>query len=154
MGRLKKVGIAISIAFIAIQFIQPAHNSSGQVLAIDFLNLYNAPKSVNNIVYHACYDCHSNNTNYPWYSNIQPIAWMMENHIKKGKEVLNFSEFGNYTSRKQNSKLQSVMNSIKDGTMPISSYKLMHKEAQLSKNEKEIVINWIRQLNDSLASQN
>lgn len=77
----------------------------------------------------------------------------MAKHIKQGKESLNFSEFGSYSPRRQLSKLNGIANSIKDDIMPLSSYKLMHKSAQLSKDEKTLVINWAQQLKDSLSAK-
>ena len=84
----------------------------------------------------SCYDCHSNNTRYPWYVNIQPMGWVMARHIKKGKENLNFSEFGTYSKRKQANKLRAIATSIKDGSMPLSSYTIMHTDAKLCEEEE------------------
>ncbi len=154
MKPIKKILLPLAIIFIAIQFMQPAHNKSGQVLPTDFANVYTVPNNVQTILQNACYDCHSNNTIYPWYSNIQPMAWMMAKHIKDGKEKLNFSEFGNNSSRKQISKLKEIANQIKDNEMPISSYKLMHKNANLSKDKKGLIIDWINKTADSLSASN
>jgi hypothetical protein len=90
----------------------------------------------------ACYDCHSNNTRYPWYSNVQPGGWLLASHIKNGRSALNFSEFGSYSQRKQTSKLKAIVNSLNDGTMPLKSYTLIHADARLSKDEKTLIINW------------
>ncbi|HRH60787.1 MAG TPA: heme-binding domain-containing protein [Chitinophagaceae bacterium] len=146
--------MALFIVFIAIQFVQPAHNKTVQVLPTDFGKLYAVPDSVKSVLQNACYDCHSNNTNYPWYSNIQPMAWMMATHITNGKEKLNFSDFGSNRTRKQISKLKEISNQIKDDEMPISSYKLMHKNARLSQNEKFLLMNWMQKTADSLSANN
>lgn len=142
------------IVFAIIQFIQPAHNKSGQVLPTDFTKIYSVPTNVQIILQNACYDCHSNNTNYPLYSNIQPMAWMMARHIKNGKEKLNFSEFGSNSTRKQASKLKEIANQIKDDEMPISSYKMMHTKANLTKEEKILIIDWMNKTADSLSASN
>ena len=136
MSLYKKILLALLIAFIAIQFIQPAHNTSGQVLPTDITKTVNVPDKVLDIFKNSCYDCHSNNTRYPWYVNIQPMGWMMARHIKNGKENLNFSEFGTYSKRKQANKLRAIAKSIKDGSMPLSSYTIMHTDAKLSKKIK------------------
>jgi hypothetical protein len=154
MSRLKKILLVILIAFIAIQFIQPARNKSGQVLPTDISKVYTIPNQVQSVLKNACYDCHSNNTNYPWYSNIQPGGWWLASHIKRGKAELNFSEFGAYSSRKQRSKLNSIVKTIEDGTMPFPSYILIHKNARLTKDEKAIVINWANNTKDSLSLKN
>ena len=152
MKRFKKIAIIAGIVFIAIQFIQPAQNKSVQVLPTDFAAMYKPPQQVQQILQNACYDCHSNNTNYPWYSNIQPFAWMMTNHINNGKEKLNFSEFGSNTTRKQISKLKEISNQIKDDEMPITSYRLMHKNANLSQEEESLLMNWLQTKADSLSA--
>ena|SRR3990172_3155891 len=142
MSRLNKILLTTCAVIIAIQFIQPARNKNGQVLSTDISKTVTIPDSVLDILMNACYDCHSNNTNYPWYSNIQPMGWLMANHIKQAKEELNFSEFNSYSHRRQVSKLDGIANSIKDDIMPLSSYKLMHKNANLNKDEKKRIINW------------
>ncbi len=154
MLRFEKIILALVLIFVAIQFIQPAHNRSGQVLPADFLTLYKPPENVTAILQNACYDCHSNNTVYPWYSKIQPMAWMMGKHISEGKEELNFSDFGSYTSRRQISKLKSIANQVKDEEMPLTSYKWMHKKANLSKEEKALIIDWMQHKADSLSTDN
>jgi hypothetical protein len=154
MRPIKKIILTFCIVFIAIQFIQPAHNKSGELLPVDFTKVYPIPNNVQTILQNACYDCHSNNTNYPWYSNIQPMAWMMKRHIDNGKEKLNFSEFGSYSSRRQISKLKGIANQIKDDEMPISSYKAMHKKANLTKEEKSLVMDWMNKTADSLSTEN
>ncbi|MDQ2752503.1 MAG: heme-binding domain-containing protein [Bacteroidota bacterium] len=137
-----------------MQFIQPARNKSVQVLPTDISKVYTIPNQVQSVLKNACYDCHSNNTNYPWYSNIQPGGWWLASHIRRGKEELNFSEFGAYSSRKQRSKLNSITKTIEDGTMPFPSYTLIHKNARLTKDEKAIVINWANKTKDSLSLKN
>ena len=154
MKSIKKIALVLVIVFVAIQFIQPAHNKSGQVLPTDFTIVYTVPPNVQTILQNACTDCHSNNTNYPWYSNIQPMAWIMKRHIDNGKEKLNFSEFGSYSSRRQISKLKGIANQIKDDEMPISSYKAMHSKAKLTKEEKSLVIDWLNKTADSLSANN
>ncbi|MBC7534223.1 MAG: heme-binding domain-containing protein [Ferruginibacter sp.] len=154
MLRFEKIILALVLIFVAIQFIQPAYNRSGQVLPADFLTLYKPPENVTAILQNACYDCHSNNTVYPWYSKIQPMAWMMGKHISEGKEELNFSDFGSYTSRRQISKLKSIANQVKDEEMPLTSYKWMHKKANLSKEEKALIIDWMQHKADSLSTDN
>ena len=154
MSLMKKILLALLIVFIAIQFVQPAHNKTVQALPTDFAKTYEVPDKVKSVLQSACYDCHSTNTNYPWYSNIQPMAWMMATHITNGKEKLNFSDFGSNSTRKQISKLKEISNQIKDDEMPISSYKLMHKNARLSQNEKFLLMNWMQKTADSLSANN
>ncbi|MGN6541497.1 MAG: heme-binding domain-containing protein [Ginsengibacter sp.] len=150
MSRIKKIGLIVLVVIIVIQFIQPNRNESGKALPSDISKVYNVPAPVYSVLKNACYDCHSNNTNYPWYSNIQPFGWWLASHIKRGKEELNFSEFDNYSTRRQRSKLFSVEKSIEDGTMPLPSYALIHKDSRLTKEQKGIIIDWADKIKDSL----
>lgn len=150
MSRTKKILLAILIVLIVIQFVQPARNTSGQVLQTDIVKVFNVPQSTQAVFKKACYDCHSNNTRYPWYANVQPIGWLLARHVKEGKAELNFSEFGSYSSRRQANKLRAIENSVKDGTMPLSSYLLLHKDARLTETDKTEIINWVRRTRDSL----
>jgi hypothetical protein len=143
--------LSIGFVFIAIQFFRPALNKSNQVPDTDISKMSATSDSVLSVLKKSCYDCHSNNTTYPWYSNMQPVGWLMAKHIRKGKEDLNFSEFGSYSLRKQLSKLDGIANSIKNNIMPLSSYKMLHKKAQLSTSEKTLLINWAEQSTDSLS---
>jgi hypothetical protein len=150
MNLKRKILLALLIGFAVIQFIQPVRNKSGQILPTDILKMVSIPDSVQTLLKNACYDCHSNNTNYPWYVKIQPMGWLMAKHIRQGKEVLNFSEFGSYSTRRQQSKLKSIVDQLKDNAMPLSSYKWMHKKARLDEDEKILIIKWAQQLKDSL----
>lgn len=151
MSPIKKILLALTIGFVAIQFLQPGHNTDTGMLPTDFAKIYVVPNNVQLILQNACYDCHSNNTTYPWYSKIQPVAWMMARHVKNGKDKLNFSDFGTYTNRRQISKLNGIANQIKDGQMPLSSYKWMHKSANLSQDQKKMIIDWMNSTADSLS---
>ena len=154
MKWIKIIALILFIVAIAIQFIQPAPNKNGQVLETDINKIVNVPKDIQATLKTACYDCHSNNTQYPWYSKIQPGGWWMASHIKSGKEELNFNEFGSYSNRRQQSKLKSIINSIEDGTMPIPSYTLIHKNAILSDGDKTNLKKWASLVKDSLALKN
>jgi hypothetical protein len=142
MRLAKKMGIVILTIFIAIQFIQPARNKSGQVLPTDISKTVVVSAPVDAILKTACYDCHSNNTNYPWYASVQPFGWILNRHIRKGKAELNFSEFGSYPVRRKQSKLKSIASQVNDNEMPLGSYTWMHKKARLSLEEKKMVIEW------------
>ena len=150
MMNRRKIWVGLLVLFIFIQFVQPTRNKSNQSLQTDLVKLFVVPSEVLKVLEAACFDCHSNNTKYPWYSWVQPFGWILANHIRKGKEDLNFSEFGSYSVRRQLSKLTGVANSINDGSMPLSSYTLLHKTARLSKDEKALLINWVLKTRDSL----
>ena len=154
MPYTKKIMIALLLVCIGIQFIQPERNQNEQVLPTDLSMVFSVPVSVLHILQTSCYDCHSNKTHYPWYASFQPGAWWMALHIRQGKSNLNFSEFGAYSNRKQQGKLQAIANSIKDQTMPLWSYNLLHTNAKLSPDEKVGLLDWVKTTKDSLSLKN
>lgn len=153
MSRTKKIVVILLLVLIAIQFIRPARNSSNKVPQADLLRHYNVPANVAGVLKTACYDCHSNNTRCPWYANIQPVGWLLAYHVREGKEELNFDEFATYSQRRQLSKLKAIGNSIKDGSMPLWSYTLIHTDAKLSKENKALLTNWTNKITDSLSKE-
>lgn len=153
MKHVKQILFVVLIALIALQFMQPARNQSGQVLESDISMTYSVPDTVHALFKNACFDCHSNNTDYPWYSSIQPVGWMLAQDVKLGKDKLNFSEIGALSSRRQISKLQQVENRIKDGTMPLPAYQLMHPSARPTEEERQLLIDWIQKTRDTIASR-
>lgn len=141
---IKKIFLVGIILFLLIQIYQPARNiDKGQAQYDGFANFYNAPKEIQNILQNSCYDCHSNNTNYPAYSYIQPARYLMEKHIKEGKQELNFNEWKNYSARKQRNKLNGIIEQIEDEKMPLDSYTLLHKNTKLSDQQKVEMIDWL-----------
>jgi len=138
------------MAFVGIQFIPTIRNQSVLILQTDFNNTFEVPNNIQRILKISCYDCHSNNTNYPWYNKIQPASWLLEKHIKEGKKELNFSEFGTYSKRRQKSKLKAVINQIRDDEMPLYSYILIHKDAKLSERNKKYLIDWLSKQKDRI----
>ncbi|MCF6278760.1 MAG: heme-binding domain-containing protein [Flavobacteriaceae bacterium] len=147
---IKKIGLVLFIVFIAIQFIPKKYNQNDIVSKTDFITTFNPPKNIAAKLTASCYDCHSNNTYYPWYNKIQPIAWFLEDHINEAKAELNFSEFADYSKRRQKSKLKSIMSQIRDDEMPLSSYTLMHSEAKFSEEDKKMLTEWLDNLRDNL----
>jgi len=150
MKVLKIIAIILLLAFVGIQFIPTTRNHIDIVPSTDLMEVYDVPEKVDMIFKTSCYDCHSNNTAYPWYDKIQPVSWIMQGHIKEGKSELNFNEFGSYSERRQKSKFKSILSQVKDGEMPLASYTLMHREAKLSENEKKVLEDWIKKMLESL----
>src|SRR5213592_2028705 len=97
---LSKILLVLLLLLIVIQFVRPEKNQSTGVSANDITTKYAVPTAVQSVLKRACFDCHSNNTTYPWYDNIQPVAWWLNHHIEEGKDELNFSEFTTYSPKK------------------------------------------------------
>jgi triosephosphate isomerase len=149
---VKKIVYVLLTLLIVIQLFRPTKNiaTAEQTQSID--KAYIVPQNVNGILKKACYDCHSNTTVYPWYVNIQPVAWWMDDHIKEGKRKLNFSEFGTYTLKKQDHKLEEVTEQIVD-EMPLKSYKIAHSEARLTPEEKKALTDWANTLRKEIQNK-
>lgn len=147
---LKRTFQILLLAFIVIQFFRPAKNQAEGISANDITKLYAVPADVQLILKTSCYDCHSNNTVYPWYNNIQPAAWWLNDHIKEGKQHLNFSEFASYPIRRQYKKLEETNDEVKKGDMPLNSYTLIHRDAILSDQQKLAITNWVNAVRDNI----
>lgn len=142
----KKILTLLLVALVVIQFIRPAKNESAEMSANDIEKHYAVPENVKGILKKACRDCHSNNTEYPWYSNIQPVAWWLNGHIVDGKKHFNLSEFASYPPKKADHKLEELIESQEDHWMPLESYTIVHKEAILTQTETQEVIAWANAL--------
>ena len=131
--------------FLIIQFFRPEKNNSND-LTHDVSKKYELPEEVNKILTVACNDCHSNRTEYPWYANVQPVAWWLNDHVVDGKKHLNFSDFTQLPIAVQNHKFEEVIEVLEENEMPLASYTYLglHKEANLSSEQKETLMNWAK----------
>ena len=138
------------LVFIIIQFIRPAKNKSDGISKNDISKIYPMPENVQTILKTSCYDCHSNNTVYPWYASIQPVAWWLNDHVQEGKKELNFSEFVSYQIGRQYRKLDEVNKEVKEDAMPLDNYLWIHKYAKLDDQQKLALANWVVSIRDSI----
>ena len=143
---IKKISIAILIILIAIQFIPYEKNESANY-EFDISKSYNIPDNVQTIFKNACNDCHTNQTIYPWYSQIEPVGYWLNSHVTDGKRHRNFSEFTNRPLAIQYHELEEVVEVMEEKEMPLDSYTNfgLHPEANLSDEEREILINWAKE---------
>ena len=150
---IKPLAYIMLIVLIVIQFIKPNLNAGPVVASTHLREVFVVPKNVESILQKSCYDCHSNNTNYPWYSNIQPVAWWLNSHVKDGKKHLNFDEYTAYNLRRRYHKLEEVVEQLEIKEMPLSSYTLIHQDAKLSDADAEVLMNWAKASMDSMKSK-
>ncbi|MEP6952121.1 MAG: heme-binding domain-containing protein [Ginsengibacter sp.] len=134
--------IMLLVTLILIQFIRPPKNISTGIGVNDITTKYDIPGDIEHILKTSCYDCHSNNTSYPWYWQIQPVTWFMNGHIKDAKRGLNFSTFASYNIRKQYKSFDNINKEVKNGDMPLTSYTLIHRDAILNDTQKLAIANW------------
>ncbi len=142
MSKKKKFGLALLALILIIQFFRPDRNAGEVYGPNDISKAIGMPADVKIILEKACNDCHSNNTVYPWYTNIQPLGWWLNHHVNEGKQELNFSEFNTYKTRRKLRKLEDIADEVKEEEMPLSSYTIMHGNAKLTDKEKQTLINW------------
>ncbi|MEP7163946.1 MAG: heme-binding domain-containing protein [Ferruginibacter sp.] len=141
----------ILIALLIFQlYPKPTKNLSSTINANDITLAQHVPPEVEQVLKTSCYDCHSNNTVYPWYASVQPVAMWLGDHISEGKHDLNFSEFGGYSMRKKYKKLEEINELVKEDKMPLSSYTLIHRDAKLDESKKLLLANWVTALRDSM----
>jgi hypothetical protein len=132
------------LGFIVIQFIQIDRSVPTYDKNKDFIAVMNPPTEVGNLIKTACYDCHSYETEYPWYSYIAPVSWWIGDHIAEGRKHLNFSVWGTYPEGKANHKLEECIEEISEGEMPLSSYTIVHASSELNKEQIEALTKWLK----------
>ena len=110
----------------------------------DFLMIDQAPKEVAELMQASCYDCHSNLTTYPWYSNIAPVSWWLQGHIDNGRGKLNFSVWDNYSLEERDTLKVLSASLIEKKWMPILTYKIIHKESRLNDEQRALLIDWLK----------
>ncbi len=143
---IKKISIAILVILVVIQFIPYEKNVSND-MTFDVSNSYNVPENVQTLLKGACNDCHSNQTVYPWYSNIEPIGFWLNNHIIDGKRHLNFSSFTQLPLAVQNHKFEETIEMVEEKEMPLKSYTALglHPDANLSDSDRQVLIDWAKE---------
>ncbi|MGB5554361.1 MAG: heme-binding domain-containing protein [Flavobacteriaceae bacterium] len=142
MKIVKKIATALMVAFVLMQFYRPEKNiAQGNHMAI-FVTETNPSEAVKSTLAQSCFDCHSNNTVYPWYENIAPVSYWLADHIAKGKSELNFSDWDGYDTEKKVHKLQEIKEMVEEEKMPLKPYTLIHKLARLSPEERSAIISW------------
>jgi Haem-binding domain len=147
---LKRFFLLLLIVFVVLQFFRPKKNTFEGVSENDITKTYAVPTNVMATLQTSCYDCHSNNTKYPWYSNIQPVAWWLADHIEEGKKEINFNEFASYSPRRQYKKFKEINDQLEEDEMPLKSYTIIHGDAKLSKEQKVEIYKWTNAMMDSM----
>ena len=142
---MKNFLIGLGLLLLIIQFIRPDKNELND-LTYDISTKYEVPGDVNHLMQVSCNDCHSNKTEYPWYANVQPVAWWLNHHVVDGKKHLNFSEFTKKPLFVQNHKLEEIMEMVEEKEMPLPSYTYfgLHPEANLTDAQRTMISDWAK----------
>ena len=142
---LKWTGITIVVLLVVSQAIRPAKTNP----AIDESRTIQVHSQitpeVTAILERACYDCHSNKTIWPWYSQFAPVSWLLVSDVNDGRKDLSFSDWARYDPKRAARKLQEICEQIEKGEMPLKSYVLIHPAAKLSDSDKKILCDWAKQ---------
>jgi hypothetical protein len=136
----------LTILFVLIQFIRIDKTNPKIDKTQDFISIYKPNETVRNTLKSSCYDCHSSESKYPWYSNISPVSWMLKHHINEGREELNFSEWGTFTTKRKMKKLEEIVAEVEDGEMPMTPYIMMHSEAKMSEASRKAFLDFFKKL--------
>ena len=142
---MKKVFLGILVVFILIQMIRPNKNESRNDIN-HISTVITVPNEVTGILKNACNDCHSNFTVYPWYNEIAPISWYLASHVNDGKKHLNFSEWTVYNKNQQSHILKDLEEVLETHEMPLKSYLWIHKDAELTLDEYEVLMTWVKSI--------
>ena len=146
----KKIGLALLAILVIIQFIPTTRNNGDALGDQDIAHVVNVPADVQEMLKVSCNDCHSNHTDYPWYSKVQPLGFWLDHHVNEGKEELNFSEFATYKKKRQLHKLDEIVEMIEEHEMPLSSYTLIHTNAILTAEQQTRLMSWAREAKNAL----
>jgi hypothetical protein len=143
MSRKKKVLIGIVAALVIIQFIQIDHTKPEYDRSQSFEVIEQENDNMA-IIVDACYDCHSYETEYPWYTYLQPVGWVIRGHIRGGRNKLNFSEWGTLSQSDREHKFHEMAEEIIEGVMPPKGFVGRHPEAVISEEDQTELIQWLR----------
>lgn len=134
---LKKILIALVVIFVGIQFI-PVERTNPPITQD-----VNPPENISVILKTSCYDCHSNETVWPWYSNIAPVSFLIANDVNEGREHLNFSEWDKYDAKRRSKKMDGVSELVEKGVMPLSIYTFIHSDAKMNPEKIKAIKEWV-----------
>lgn len=136
--------IVLLVPFVVIQFIRPEKNIAEGPFDGAVEKHFKVAEPVMSLLKTACTDCHSNNTVYPWYSQVQPVGWWLADHVDHGKGHLNFDELGNLPPAVQYHKFEEIVEVTESGEMPLDSYTWVHKDAVLDEDQKTMLMDWAK----------
>lgn len=147
---MKKVLFVVVGIIVLIQFFPSGRPDSITDNPDDLMVNNQLPDEVSKLLKTTCYDCHSNETKYPWYSYVAPVSWLISHDVNEGKEHLNFSEWESLDKMKKAKNLDGIVDEVSDGGMPMLIYPVMHPEAKLKKADRQAIVDWAEAYGESL----
>ncbi len=152
--KIKTFGLFILVILIVIQFFPIDKSVPESSMSTDFITATNPPAEVANLVKSACYDCHSYQTKYPWYSNVAPASWWLADHIDDGRDELNFSTWTDYSPKKAAHKIKEAIELVGDEQeMPLPPYTWIHSEARLTDKQRKTLTDWFQTIREDIQAR-
>jgi hypothetical protein len=139
---VKLTAVLILAGAIGLQFTSPSHTNPPSDDSNSLERTTAVPNSVARIFAAACRDCHSNETNWRWYTYVAPVSWLTVSHVNHGRAELNFSVWGTYGARMRQTRLRAICGLSREGTMPLPQYSLIHPSARLSQEDVRSICDW------------
>ena len=133
---------------VLMQFVRIDRTNPEVDATVDLAAIHEMPANVEQIIRKACYDCHSFETEFPWYTNVAPLSWWIGDHIDHGRDELNFSVWGSYSEKRRNHKIEEINELVKEKAMPLESYLIMHGDAKLTDQEVADLLTWFNTLEE------
>ncbi len=134
--------VVIAVLFAGIQFVRPAKTNPLIDESRTIEARHQVPPQVGAILKRSCMDCHSNKTEWPWYSNVAPASWFLIEHVNEGRDELNFSDWAQYDREEAEHLLSDICKTVKNNSMPLPSYVRLHPGARLSREEAQTLCAW------------
>jgi hypothetical protein len=142
----KKIFLALLFIGVMIQFIRPDMAPVPVDPKQTIEAVLKVPPDIDATLHRACYDCHSNESRWPWYSQISPVSWWLKGHVNHARAALNFSEFAALPKKKQIKRLDDACDQVKQGDMPLKVYLPMHPAAHLTDADRAALCTWFTSL--------
>lgn len=154
MAKILRYGlIGIGLLLVAMQFIPVELPAVEPRPATDLLASGEVPESIASLLKTSCYDCHSVETTYPWYSRVAPSAWLVAKDIREAREELNFSKWTELPKRKKIKNLENIKDEVGEGHMPMPIYLVIHWDARLSDEQRKQIVDWANTYQDKIMSE-
>ena len=142
MKWIKRLLVLIVVLLVVIQFVPVKTPSNNINTSNDLVSVEKLDGDVSVILKTSCYDCHSNQTPYPWYSHVAPVSWLVANDVKEGRAKLNFSDWKLNNKRRKIRQLEDIKEQVQQGEMPMGIYTVIHKKAKLTESQKQLLVKW------------
>jgi hypothetical protein len=150
--RKKRIVLGLAVVFAGLQLFRPDRTNPPVDAAQSVQSAATLPPEVDAVLKRSCYDCHSSETRWPWYSSVVPVAWGVANHVNEGRGTFNLSEWGSYPARKRIAILEKMCDEVREGGMPLTQYLWLHRDATLAEADWKSVCDWSTDEADRLSA--